>query len=90
MRAIIYARENDSNHNSVVTQLEICKNFADFCEYEIVGIATEIETLFKTDIEYDAVIVTKYNRISRDREEYQKIKQGLLKRGIIIVPAVRS
>lgn len=89
-KVIIYARENNPVDNNIVQQLEICQNFADFCEYQVVGVATELKTLFNSDIEYDGVIVTKHNRISRNALEYQKIKAELLKRHIIIIPAVRS
>lgn len=84
MRAVIYA------HGETITkQLEICDNFALFFDYEIVGVATEIDTLFKTPVEYDAVIVTAYHRISRNALEFQQIKNDLLRKQIIIIPAVR-
>lgn len=89
-KVMIYARENNPLHNNVIQQLEICQNFADFYEYQVVGVATEIKTLFNSGVEYDGVIVTKHNRISRNALEYQKIKAELLEREIIIIPAVRS
>ena len=89
-RVIIYARENNPVHNNIIKQLEVCQNFADFYEYEVVGIATEIDTLFKTNIDYDAVMVTQYNRISRELKEFHHIKNQLLKKDKIIIQAVRS
>lgn len=89
-KVIIFARENNPVHNNIIQQFEVCKNFADFCGYEVVGIATEIETLFRTDLDYDGIIVTKIDRLSRNATEYQKIKQKLLKHEKIIIPAVRS
>lgn len=89
-KVIIFARENNPKHNTIIQQLDTCQNFAQFFDYKIVGVATELKTLFNTDIEYDGVIVTKHNRISRNALEYQKIKMELLKNGKIIIPAVRS
>lgn len=89
-KVIIYARENNPVHNTIIQQFEICKNFADFYDYEVVGLATQIETLFKASVEFDAVLVTTHSRISRDVSEYLKIKKKLLERGIIIITAVRS
>lgn len=89
-RVIIFARENNPKHNTIIQQLDTCQNFAQFFDYKIVGVATEIETLFNTDIEYDGVILTKRDRLSRNAVEYKKIKQELLKQEKIIIPAVRS
>lgn len=85
MKAIIFV-----SGDVVMKQFEICQNFADFFDYEVIGIATKIETLFNSDLVYDAVIVTKYEAISRLALEYEKIKMELLRRDIIIVQAVRS
>lgn len=74
----------------VMKQFEICQNFADFFDYEVIGIATKIDTLFKYDLEYDAVIVTKYDIISNNERDLQEIKTKLLQRDIIIIQAVRT
>lgn len=85
MKAIIFV-----SGDIVMKQFEICQNFADFFDYEVIGIATKIKTLFNSDLEYDAVIVTKYEIISPVSIEYENIKMELLKKGIIIIQAVRS
>ncbi len=89
MKVIIYAKQNQPN-SDVVKQLEVCQNFADFYDYEVVGVATEIDTLFTTSIEYDGVLVTQRSRISRSSYHYEEIKQDLLKMGVIIIEAVRT
>lgn len=89
-KVVIFARENNPVHNNIIQQFETCKNFADFYGYEVVGFATEIETLLNTGIDYDGVIVTKRDRFSRDAMEYQRVKKELLKQEKIIIPAVRS
>lgn len=85
VKVIIYASEGN-----VLQQLEICQNYADFYDYDVVGIATEIKTLFKTDIDYDGVIVAGRNAISNREMEYEVIKLRLLGIEKIIIPAVRS
>lgn len=85
MKVIIYASGSD-----VLQQFEVCQNFADFYDYDVVGLATEINTLFNSRVNYDGVMITTHSRISTDRRIYEKIKQRLLKRGIIIITAVRS
>ena len=90
IKAFIFAGTNDSDQHKILNQIEVCQNFADFFSYEIVGIATEVETLFKSDVEFDAVIVTKYNRLSRNAFEFMQIKNKLLQDGKIIIQAVRS
>lgn len=89
MKVIIYAKQNQPN-SDVVKQLEVCQNFADFYDYEVVGVATEIDTLFTTSIEYDGVLVTNRSRLSRSVYHYEEIKQDLLKMGVIIIEAVRT
>lgn len=90
VKAFIFAGTNDSDQHKILNQIEVCQNFADFFDYEVVGIATEVETLFKSDVEFDAVIVTKYNRLSRNAFEFLQIKHKLLQEGKIIIQAVRS
>lgn len=90
MKVIIYARENNPRENTIVQQLEICQNFADFYDYEVVGVALDINTLFNTQLEFDAVLAKDHACISRDALEYMTIKNRLLARDIIIIKAVRS
>lgn len=89
-KVIIYVRDNRGEQSKIIKQLEVCQNFADFHDYDVVGVATEIKTLFNTAIEYDGVLVTEISRISRKFEELKRIKQELLKRDKIIITAVRS